>query len=74
MSQMSVSAYCGVFPSAKSRSVFPDLLPIEVEFVPAQQRVQLGFVQLGAFCKKVVASLPVVDLWVVVAMFFLASS
>ena len=71
---MSVSAFCGVFPSVKSRSVFPDLLPIEVEFVPAQQRVQLGFVQLGTFCKKVVASLPVVDLWVVVMMFFLANS
>ena len=71
---MSVSAFCGVFPSVKSRSVFPDLLPIEVEFVPTQQRVQLAFVQLGAFCKEVVASLPVVDLWVVAAMFFLANS
>jgi len=74
MSEMSESVCYGVFPSVKSRSVFPDLLPIEVEFVPTQQRIQLAFFQLGAFCKELVAGLPVFDLWVVTAMFFLANS
>ena len=71
---MSASVYYGVFPSLKSRSVFPDLLLIEAEFVSSQRRVHLASVQLGVFCKEVARSLPVFELWVVVAMFFLASS
>ena len=71
---MSVSVCYGVFPSVKSRSVFPELLPIEAKCVPPQQRVQLAFVQFGVFCREVATSLPVFELWVMVGMFFLAHS
>ena len=62
---------CGV----KSRSVFPDLLPSENEVVlTLQRRAQLALSQFGAFCRNVVASVPLFELCMVVGMFVLANS
>ena len=59
----------------KSRSVFPDLLPFELEVVlTSQRRVQLAVRQLGALCREAVASMPVFELYMVVGMFVLANS
>ena len=71
---MSVSTGYGVC-GVKSRSVFPDLLPFENEVVlTSQRRVQLAVSQFGAFCREVVASVPLVELCMVVGMFVLANS
>ena len=71
---MSVStgfAVCGV----KSRSVFPDLLPVELEVVlTSQKRVQLAVSQFGAFCREAVASVPLFEVCIVVGMYVLVNS
>ena len=74
LSEMSVRKCYVECLSVKSKSVFPDLLSIETKFVPRQQRVQLASFQSGAFCKEVMMSLPLFEVWVVVAMFLLANS
>lgn len=62
---------CGV----KSRSVFPDLLPFELEVVlTSQRRVQLAVSQFGAFCREAVASVPMFELSMVVGMYGLAGA
>ena len=58
----------------KSRSVFPDLLPFELEVVlSSQRRVQLAVRQLGALGRETVLSMPLFGLCIVVGMFVLAN-
>ena len=59
----------------KSRTVFPDLLPFELEVVlSSQRRVQLAVRQLGALCRETVLSMPLFGLCIVVGMFVLANA
>lgn len=61
--------------SVKSRSVFPDLLPFEIEVVlTLQRRVQLAVSQFGAFCKEAIASVPMLELGMVVGVYVLAGA
>jgi hypothetical protein len=69
---LDVSAVC---VSVRSRSVFPDLLSIDVEVVaPVQRYTSLALAKLGKSCKEHLASLPQFDLVVMVVMLVLAST
>ena len=71
---MSVSTAYGVC-DVKSRSVFPDLLPFELEvFLPSQRRIQLAVSQFRTFWREAVTSVPLFELCIIVGMFVLANS
>ena len=66
---MTASAACGVCVGVKSRPVFPDLLPYEtIVDLASHRRVSLALAKFGASCREVLASLPLFELSVIVAM------
>ena len=71
---MLASTSVGEF-GVKTRCVFPDLLPFELEVVlTSQRRVQLAVRQLGALCKETLLSMTLFELCMVVGMFVLANA
>lgn len=61
--------------SAKSSSVFADLLPCASAVVlDPHRRVQLAFAQFDASCKGTLASLPRIELLVIIAVSILVGS
>ena len=59
----------------KSRSIFPDLFPLEAHvLVVSERHAMLMFDRFSAVCKKSLASLPLGDLGVIIAIFALANA
>ena len=66
---MSVRCTSVVCVAVKSASVFPDLVPFSIEGVyPSQRRAKMALAKLGASCREVLASLPLFEMCVFVAV------
>ena len=74
---LNVTSNCGasvVCVAVKSASVFPDLVPFTIESVfPSHRRAKPILGLFGASCKEVLASLPLFDLCLFIAMLVFAN-